>query len=51
MRWDFAKSLALKVQIDHVKPQVKGGSLILPSGVMTYDKSVNVYAAGIDFVF
>ena len=51
MRWDFAKSLALKVQIDHVKPQAKGGSLILPSGVMTYDKSVNVYAAGIDFVF
>jgi len=51
MRWDFAKSMALKVQIDHVKPQTKGGSLILPSGVMTYDKSVNVYAAGIDFVF
>jgi len=51
MRWDFAKSLALKVQIDHVKPTVKGGSLILPSGVPTYDKSVNVYAAGIDFVF
>lgn len=51
MRWDFAKSLALKVQIDHVKPKVKGGSLILPSGVPTYNKSVNVYAAGIDFVF
>ncbi|WP_431476159.1 porin [Massilia eburnea] len=51
MRWDFAKSLALKVQIDHVKPQKKGGSLILPSGVMTYNNSVNVYAAGIDFVF
>lgn len=51
MRWDFAKSLALKVQIDHVQPQVKGGLLILPSGVPTYTKSVNVYAAGIDFVF
>jgi predicted porin len=51
MRWDFAKSLALKVQIDHVKPQVKGGSLILPSGVPTYSNSINVYAAGIDFVF
>jgi hypothetical protein len=51
MRWDFAKNLALKVQIDHVQPQVKGGSLILPTGVPTYNKSVNVYAAGIDFVF
>jgi hypothetical protein len=51
MRWDFAKSLALKVQIDHVKPQVKGGSLILPSGVPAYSNSINVYAAGIDFVF
>ncbi|MCE3263290.1 MAG: hypothetical protein K0R43_2369 [Pseudoduganella sp.] len=51
MRWDFAKNLALKVQIDHIKPKVKGGSLILPSGVPTYTNSVNVYAAGIDFVF
>ena len=51
MRWDFAKSLALKVQIDHVKPKVKGGSLILPSGVPTYSNSVNVYAVGVDFVF
>ncbi|XLZ73015.1 porin [Massilia sp. SR12] len=51
MRWDFAKNLALKVQIDHIKPQAKGGSLILPSGVPTYNSSINVYAAGIDFVF
>ncbi|WP_028100862.1 porin [Pseudoduganella violaceinigra] len=51
VRWDFAKSLALKVQIDHVQPKNKGGSLILPSGALTYNNSVNVYAAGIDFVF
>ncbi|WP_342114423.1 porin [Pseudoduganella sp. OTU4001] len=51
LRWDFAKSLALKVQVDHVQPKVKGGSLILPSGVPTYSKSVNVYAVGVDYVF
>jgi hypothetical protein len=51
MRWDFAKSLALKVQIDHVKPKVKGGSLLLGPTLQTYNHSVTVYAAAIDFVF
>jgi hypothetical protein len=51
MRWDFAKSLALKVQIDHVKPKVKGGLLLLGPTLQTYSNSVTVYAAAIDFVF
>lgn len=50
VRWDFAKSAALKVQVDRVKPGVKGGYLIdvTPAGV---GKKVTVVAAGVDFVF
>lgn len=49
MRWDFAKSAALKVQIDHVKPKDGAGAFVnVKPG---FSGSVNVYAAGIDFVF
>ena len=50
LRWDFAKSLALKVQIDRVKPGAKSGLLInVPAA--GYKKDVTVVAAGVDFVF
>jgi hypothetical protein len=49
MRWDFAKSMALKVQWDRVKPTAKSGSLIY--GPAVYQDKVNVLAAGVDFVF
>jgi hypothetical protein len=49
MRWDFAKSMALKVQWDRVKPTAKSGSLIY--GPAVYTDKVNVLAAGVDFVF
>ena len=49
MRWDFAKSMALKVQWDRVKPGAKSGSLIY--GPAVYTDKVNVLAAGVDFVF
>ncbi|MRW91598.1 porin [Duganella sp. FT80W] len=50
VRWDFAKSLALKVQVDRVKPQAKSGLLInVPTA--GYSKDVTVVAAGLDFVF
>jgi len=50
VRWDFAKSAALKVQVDRVKPGAKNGYLIdvTPAGV---GKKVTVVAAGVDFVF
>jgi len=50
VRWDFAKSAALKVQVDRVKPGAKNGYLIdvTPAGV---GKNVTVVAAGVDFVF
>lgn len=49
MRWDFAKSAALKVQIDHIKPKDGAGAFVnVKPG---FSGSVNVYAAGIDFVF
>jgi hypothetical protein len=50
VRWDFAKSLALKVQVDRVKPKVKSGALIFPPATGQKD-SVTVVAAGVDFVF
>jgi len=49
VRWDFAKSLALKVQYDRVKPTAKSGTLVY--GPAVYTKKVNVIAAGVDFVF
>ncbi|NYE63666.1 hypothetical protein FHW58_004897 [Duganella sp. 1224] len=50
VRWDFAKSLALKVQVDRVKPKAKSGLLInVPAA--GYNKDVTVVAAGLDFVF
>jgi len=50
VRWDFAKSAALKVQVDRVKPGAKNGFLsdVKPAGV---GKDVTVVAAGVDFVF
>jgi len=49
VRWDFAKSLALKVQVDRVKPGTKNGSLIFTPN--TQLGNVTVVAAGLDFVF
>jgi hypothetical protein len=50
VRWDFAKSVALKVQVDRVKPKAKSGLLInVPAA--GYSKDVTVVAAGLDFVF
>lgn len=50
VRWDFAKSMALKVQVDRVKPKVKGGQLVFgPASGMKND--VTVVAAAVDFVF
>jgi hypothetical protein len=50
VRWDFAQSAALKVQVDRVKPGVKNALLsdVTPAGV---GKKVTVLAAGVDFVF
>jgi hypothetical protein len=50
VRWDFAQSAALKVQVDRVKPGARNGFLIdvTPAGV---GKKVTVVAAGVDFVF
>jgi hypothetical protein len=50
VRWDFAKSMALKVQVDRVKPKVKSGQLIFAPATGQKD-SVTVVAAGLDFVF
>ncbi len=49
VRWDFAKSMALKVQVDRAKPKTKGGSLIFVQP--GFNNNVTVVAAAIDFVF
>ncbi|NRR32792.1 hypothetical protein HSX11_21730 [Oxalobacteraceae bacterium] len=50
VRWDFAKAMALKVQIDRVKPKVKGG--FLGGGPAAgYTNNVTVVGAALDFVF
>jgi len=49
VRWDFAKSAALKVQIDRISPRDGAGAFInVKPG---FSGPVTVYAAGIDFVF
>ncbi|TYQ17179.1 UNVERIFIED_ORG: porin-like protein [Zoogloea ramigera] len=50
VRWDFAKSMALKVQLDHVTPKAKSGYLIHAPAAGT-TKDINVVAVGLDFVF
>jgi len=49
VRWDFYKSLALKVQVDHIKPKDGAGAFINPAP--GFQGSVNVYAVALDFVF
>lgn len=49
VRWDFARSAALKVQIDRVTPHNGQGLFLAPAA--TFTGPVNVYAAAIDFVF
>jgi hypothetical protein len=49
VRWDFHQSAALKVQFDRVKP--KDGSGLFLNAKPGFQGPVNVYAAGIDFVF
>lgn len=49
VRWDFHKSAALKVQVDHVKPRDGAGAFV--NAKPGFTGPVNVYAVGIDFVF
>ncbi|WP_229210037.1 porin [Duganella sp. Root1480D1] len=49
VRWDFYKSLALKVQVDHIKPKDGAGAFINPAP--GFKGPVNVYAVALDFVF
>ena len=49
VRWDFYRSLALKAQIDRVKPAV--GSGLLLNAQPGFNRDVTVGAVAIDFVF
>lgn len=49
VRWDLRRSLALKVQIDRLKP-ISGGGLLLPLKP-GFNKPVTVGAVALDFVF
>lgn len=50
VRWDFARSVALKVQIDRVSPKNKSGSLMYGPAAGQKD-AVTVGAFTLDFVF
>jgi hypothetical protein len=49
LRWDFAKSMAFKAQIDHIKPEDGPGAFV--NAKPGFNEAVNVYAVAIDFVF
>lgn len=49
VRWDFYRSLALKAQIDRVKPAVGSGLLLNPTP--GFNRDVTVGAVAVDFVF
>jgi hypothetical protein len=50
VRWDFAKSLALKVQVDRVKPKARSGTLLY-APASGYKDNLTVVGAALDFVF
>ncbi|MBA5606050.1 hypothetical protein H3H36_11850 [Duganella sp. FT3S] len=50
VRWDFAKNVDLKIQVDRVKPKAKGG-LLINGPVGGRKDTVTVAAASLDFVF
>ncbi|MYM26263.1 hypothetical protein GTP46_26895 [Duganella sp. FT135W] len=50
MRWDFYKSLAFKVQVDHIKTRDGVGYFVNAKPGFA-GSTVNVYAVAIDFVF
>ncbi|MES3021631.1 MAG: porin [Pseudomonadota bacterium] len=50
VRWDFAQAMALKVQLDRVRPTRKNGALIHPKPGTTV-RDVTVIGASLDFVF
>ena len=50
VRWDFAPSVALKVQADRVRPKAKTGALIFGPAAGLSD-TVTVVGATLDFVF
>lgn len=49
VRWDFMKNVALKAQLDHVTPKDGAGGFVNPKP--GFKGPVNVFAAGVDFVF
>lgn len=49
VRWDFRKSAAFKMQLDHVVPKDGAGGFFNPKP--GFKGAVNVLAAGVDFVF
>ncbi|WP_342113338.1 porin [Pseudoduganella sp. OTU4001] len=49
VRWDFYKSMALKAQVDHIKPKDGAGAFI--KATPAFKGPVNVYAVALDFVF
>ncbi|QNA88079.1 hypothetical protein G4G28_05500 [Massilia sp. Dwa41.01b] len=49
MRWDFHNSMALKAQIDRVKPAVGNGLLI--NAAPGFQRDITVGAVALDFVF
>lgn len=50
LRWDFYKSAAFKVQVDRIKTR-EGSGYFINAKPGFAGSTVNVYAAGIDFVF
>ncbi|WP_332852142.1 porin [Duganella sp. S19_KUP01_CR8] len=50
VRWDFTKSIDLKVQVDRVHPHQRNGMLIYAPAA-GLQRSVTVAAASLDFVF
>jgi hypothetical protein len=49
IRWDFKKNVALKVQVDQIKP--RNGKMILANVKPGLNHSVTAVAAALDFVF
>ena len=49
LRWNFSRSASFKMQFDRVRP--KNGNGLLTNVAPGFHDDVNVFAAGVDFVF
>jgi hypothetical protein len=50
-RYELSQSVAIKVQYDHLKSKVKEGLLLYVNDAESWDRDLDVFTIGLDFIF